>query len=179
VNHLKILRSKAFWRALREAPLVEGRSIRLRVFDGRDASERKRVNLVAAVQGAIALFEEGGGHAEELIASELDSVGAWPGFPAWYGALCGMRRCYVAPFDTVTFTLPLFVAIELYGAAGVHRAARKFDVKSTKDVATLQHFAWKYQEQLIQSNELPDDWIRAFRELRSVVPDASSQTAAG
>jgi hypothetical protein len=37
-------------------------------------------------------------------------------------------------------------------------------------IADLQHYVWKYQEQVIQLNELPDDWMRGFRELRSVVP---------
>jgi hypothetical protein len=170
MNHLDILRSRTFWRAMHQAPVVEGRKIRLHVFDGRAAPERTQVDLVAVLKGAIALFEEAGGLGEELVATELDTIGAWPGFPAWYGALCGLRRCYVAPFDTMTYAKPLFVAIELYGAVGVHRAARQAGVKSMHDIANLQHFAWKYQEQVIQLNDLPDDWMRGFRELRSVVP---------
>jgi hypothetical protein len=179
MNHFELLRSRTFWRAMRQAPVVEGRKIRLHVFDGRAAPERAQVDLVAVLEGAIDLFEEAGGHGEELVASELDTIGAWPGFPAWYGALCGIRRCYVAPFDTITYAKPLFVAIELYGAAGVHRAARKTGVKSMHDMVNLQHFAWKYQEQLLQLNELLDDWTNAFRELRSVIPGAPSQVSSG
>jgi hypothetical protein len=151
-------------------PVVEGRKIRLHVFDGRATSERAQVDLIAVVERAIGLFEANGGFAEDLVASELFAIGAWPGFSEWYGALCGIRRCYVAPFDTMTYANPLFLAMELYGAAGVHYEARKAGVKSMHDIARLQHFAWKYQEQLIQLNELPDDYTSAFRSLRSVIP---------
>ena len=155
---------------MRDAPMVEGRAIRLQVFDGRPAAQRHLVDMLATVRDTIALFEEQGGHAEELIASELDSIGGWPGFPPWYGALCGLRRCYVGPFDTETYAKPLFLAIELYGAAGVQRAARKCGIKSMEDIATLQHFAWRYQEQMLTANELPNDWVDAIKGLRSVVP---------
>ena len=170
MTHFQLLRSPTFWRAMRQAPVVEGRKIRLHVFDGRAAPDRAQVDLIAVVERAIALIEVNGGLTEDLVASELITIGAWPGFPTWYGALCGFRRCYVAPFDTITYANPLFLAIELYGAAGVHSGARKARVKSMHDIRNLQQIAWQYQEQLLQLNELPDEYTSLFRSLRSVIP---------
>ena len=118
-------RSREWRRARREVFQVRGRSICLSVRDGRPDELRELVDLAATVRGAVECLEQMGGEFERLVAEQLLVVGAFAGFPAWQSALCGVHRSYVGPFNIPTLGTPWFIAIELYGAAGVSQVLGK------------------------------------------------------
>jgi hypothetical protein len=156
------------WRDMRRADTIEDRGFCLRVLDRRPADSRDQSKISAAVRAALAMWP----HGDTLVASELRAVVATEKCQYWQGApacLCGI---YYSPFNNDIHSKPHYLAIELYGAAAVHRADREQGITrfQEKHIPWLQHVAWKYQEALMKASNMPGDWLESFRQMRSVVP---------
>jgi hypothetical protein len=160
------------WRDIRRADKIEIRGNCLHVLDRRPADRRDQPNLTEAVRGALATFPEASSM-EKLVGSELMAVVATPNSQNWQGAPSGVSGLYFTPFDAPMQAKPHYLAIELYGAAAVHRIARKHGITRFQrlHIPWLQHVAWQYQESLMKTNNMPEDWFVAFQQLRSVVPE--------
>ena len=176
---LKVLASPAVWRDLpgiwrdiQRADKIEIRGKCLHILDRRPADGQDQPNLMEAVRGAMAMFPADSSM-EELIGSELMGIVATPDSQNWQGAPGGVSGLYFTPFDVPMQAKPHYLAIELYGAAAAHRIARKYGITrfQRQHIPWLQLVAWRYQESLIKTNTMPEDWLAAFRQLRSVVPE--------
>ena len=169
------------WHAVMEPPRwIEGRRIRLCLFETSRAHDQERLEVEPALRKAIALFEDRlGAAAEGLVADQLSVIGVWRGFEEWRAALCGVYGAYVSAFDTPAKVTPTFVALELYGAAGVSKTCREQGIRSMDKIASLQRIALWYQDHFLANSDLPEEWHEAIHRVRAYVPTAHGRKPIG
>lgn len=169
------------WPRVMESPRwIEGRRIQLCLFETDREQDPSRLDVESALREAIALFEGRlGAEAEELVANHLSIVGVWPGFDEWRAALCGVYGAYVSAFDTPAKVTPTFVALELYGAAGVSKTCRERSIHTMDDIGPLQQMALWYQDHFLRHSDLPDEWHEAIHRLRAYAPSSRGRKPIG